>query len=47
MPEGTDTGASEAPGGAMTDVPAGGGDVAVSSEAPAMEASSEASSAAQ
>jgi cytochrome c len=50
-PEGTDTGASDAPGGAMTDVPAGGGDAAVSSEqpamdTPAMEVSSEASSAA-
>jgi cytochrome c len=54
-PTGTDTGASDAPGGATTDTPAGGGDVAVSSEqpaaeAPAMEApamSTEASSAAQ
>jgi cytochrome c len=45
----TDTGASEAPGGATTDTPAGGGDVAVSSEAQsaAEPASSEASSAAQ
>jgi cytochrome c len=49
-PSGTDTGASEAPGGATTDTPAGGGDVAVSSEAQSAAepaASSEASSAAQ
>jgi cytochrome c len=45
-PEGTNTSESDAPGGAMTDVPAGGGDAAVSSEQPAMEVSSEASSAA-
>ena len=49
-PEGTDTGATDAPGGATTDTPAGGGDAAVSSEAQsAVESApaSEASSAAQ
>lgn len=49
-PEGTDTGESEAPGGATADTPAGGGDAAVSSEAPSAAESapsSEASSAAQ
>jgi cytochrome c len=49
-PEGTDTGESEAPGGATTDTPAGGGDAAVSSEAQSAAESapsSEASSAAQ
>ena len=37
--EGIDTGASEAPGGAMTDTPAGGGETAVSSEHRPLEAS--------
>ena len=49
-PEGVDTGESEAPGGAMTETPAGGGDAAVSSEAQSAAEpapSSEASSAAQ
>ena len=50
-PEGTVTSESEAPGGAMTDTPAGGGDAAVSSEAQSAAesapVSSEASSAAQ